>query len=72
MKFSFLNPWKKKPHEKQINPFNHDGVSMGVQVGNGRLCVMFYSHNDYKYVYLVDTLTGQRAKVEFDEILLPF
>lgn len=66
MKFSFLNPWTRKAHEKQINPFHHDSTSMGQQVGSGRLYVMFRAHNNYDEVYLVDTLTGKRAKLELE------
>jgi len=69
MKFSFLNPWRKPKigiGEKPINPFHMDMTSMGTQIGDGRLFVMFTKHTDYKDVYLVDTLTGQRVHIEFD------
>jgi len=41
---------------------------MGQPIGTGRLTVMYGAH-DYDYVYLVDTLTGARVKVELEKTI---
>lgn len=67
MKISFMTPLEKPHGNRRINPFNHDLVSMGQPIGTGRLTVMFQSHDDYDSVYLVDTITGARVRVELDK-----
>lgn len=67
MKFSFLTPFKKRAHEKQLNPFHHDTTSMGQRIGDGRLVVMYTGYDNYKSVVLVDTCTGERINIEFTQ-----
>jgi hypothetical protein len=67
MKVSFLEPFKKEPHETQLNPFHHS-MLMGSKIGSGRLTVMFQFFNNYKEVVLVDTFTGERLKIELNPV----
>jgi len=68
MKLSFMKPLEKPRPGTRINPFEHDMTSMGQPIGTGRLTVMYGAH-DYDYVYLVDTLTGARVKVELEKTI---
>ncbi len=67
MKISFLKPWKKKPREDKINPFEHNMTLMGERVGGGRVFVMYQSHDNYREIQIVDTETGQRLEVKLPE-----
>jgi hypothetical protein len=52
------------------NPFNHDPVSMGLGVDKD-IVIMYMRHEGNQHITIVDTKTGQRAKVVFDRPEVP-
>jgi len=53
---------------KPGNPFNEDFYNMGIQIGTN-VTVMMDNHSDKvcKYLIVVDTTTGERIKILFEE-----
>jgi len=53
---------------EEHNPFNYDFFHMGRQIGKNTF-LMFRNHSDdsMDYCILVNTKTGQRFEIEFDE-----
>ena len=52
------------------NPFKHDMYHMGTYLGGSGhdmdVCIMFAKHEHNDYIIVVDTVTGQRIKINFD------
>jgi len=70
MKLSFMEPFERTVFDEiPINPFRRDMISMGTRVGDGRLYVMYNKRDCSGNVYLVDTLTGERVKIELEEVI---
>lgn len=50
------------------NPFLHDAFNMGVKLGENVTIMMGNHENDVcTYLYIVDTFSGSRIKVEFGD-----
>ena len=47
------------------NPFKYDLYHTGERIGTSAIYVMF--DYTYKYIIIVDSRTGQRTRVEFEE-----
>lgn len=62
--FQYLPPFEKDPNERRLNPFEHDYAHLGTQIGKGPITVMYSDVDNYKYIILVNTDTGDRIRIE--------
>jgi hypothetical protein len=52
--------------EDYINPMVQDMFHMGAYIGKN-VCVLYHSHEDNRYVIVVNRKTGERCKVWFED-----
>jgi hypothetical protein len=51
------------------NPFLHDAVRMGIQIGkNVTVMMMNHGHERCDKLVIVNTTTGERVMVEFNDV----
>ncbi len=52
------------------NPFHYDAYHMGTYLGGSgkdtSVCIMFAAHKENNYIIVIDCVTGQRIRLDFD------